>query len=69
MKDEQMELDARELLGLSQVAKVAEAAAEPDTPGRVLSKIGELIDAPPSLAARLLSKIGEADAPGRLTFK
>jgi hypothetical protein len=42
MKNKQIELDAHELLGLRQVAKVSEAKAEPRLLGRTLSKIGEM---------------------------
>ena len=41
MQDDKIELDAHELLGLRQVAKVSEATAEPRLLGRTLSKIGE----------------------------
>jgi len=53
-----IELDPRELLGLSQVAKVAGKQADV---GRVLSKVGFEGPPPPSgfpMISRLLSKIG-----------
>jgi len=51
-----IELDPRELLGLSQVAKVSNKAA---ADGRLLSKVGEGPGpAQPSRISRLLSKIG-----------
>jgi hypothetical protein len=40
MKNKQIELDAHELLGLRQVAKVSEAKADSRLLGRMLSKIG-----------------------------
>jgi hypothetical protein len=40
MKNKQIELDAHELLGLRQVAKVSEATADSRLLGRMLSKIG-----------------------------
>jgi len=53
-------LNASELLGLSQVAKVSEDAADSEALGRVLGKTGgEAGNAAPRLA-KLLSKIGEA---------
>jgi hypothetical protein len=74
MKDDQtkawneVQLDARELLGLSQIAKVsaAEASDGPACIGRVLNKVGG--ESPPILEipnapARLLSKIGEVPLP------
>src|SRR5690349_7854694 len=51
-----IELDPRELLGLSQVAKVSD---KPAADGRMLSKVGEGPGpVQPSRISRLLSKIG-----------
>ena len=50
-----IELDPRELLGLSQVAKVS---GKQEAVGRLLSKVGEGPGTPPSRIARVLSKIG-----------
>lgn len=44
MKGKQIELDAHELLGLRQVAKVSEAKADSRLLGRMLSKIGTETD-------------------------
>ena len=55
-----IDLDPRELLGLSQVAKVSD---KPAADGRLLSKVGE--GPPPPVSpriSRLLSKIGEGPA-------
>jgi len=61
MDDNQsVKLDASELLGLSQVAKVSEDAADSEALGRVLSKIGDEAGATAPRLAKLLSKIGEA---------
>ena len=54
-----IELDPRELLGLSQVAKVS---GKQENVGRVLSKVGEGPTGNPSRLAKLLSKIGEEGA-------
>ena len=52
-----IELDPRELLGLSQVAKISN---KPAADGRLLSKVGEgPSPVKPSGLAKLLSKIGE----------
>ena len=52
-----IDLDPRELLGLSQVAKVS---GKKEAIGRLLSKVGEGVQgARPSRIAKLLSKIGE----------
>lgn len=60
-KSDGIKLDARELLGLSQVAKVSEKATDSKSLGRVLCKIGDEVSPinAPSVFARLLSKIGE----------
>jgi len=55
-----IELDPRELLGLSQVAKVSD---KPAADGRLLSKVGEGPSGRPSRLAKLLSKIGETPLP------
>ena len=56
-----IDLDPRELLGWSQVAKVSD---KPAADGRLLSKVGEgPRPAPPSRLAKLLSKIGGEGPP------
>ena len=56
-----IDLDPRELLGLSQVAKVS---GKPEAVGRLLCKVGTEGSPPPTipLVARLLSKIGDEGA-------
>jgi hypothetical protein len=63
-----IELDARELLGLSQVAKVSNKTA---ADGRLLSKVGERPGSvQPSRISRLLSKIGgEGPLPSDIRLK
>ena len=60
-------LDPRELLGLSQVAKVS---GKQEDVGRVLSKVGEGVQGTrPSRLAKLLSKIGtEGGSPPTKAF-
>jgi hypothetical protein len=57
-----IELDPRELLGLSQVAKVS---GKQEDAGRLLSKVGEEAPPPPvsPRISRLLSKIGFEGPP------
>jgi hypothetical protein len=55
-----IDLDPRELLGLSQVAKVSD---KPSVDGRLLSKVGEGPSGNPSRLAKLLSKIGGEGPP------
>jgi len=60
--DKVIQLDPCKLLGLSQVARVSDNAADSEVLGRVLSKIGENGSTPienSSPTAKLLSKIGE----------
>jgi len=60
--DKVIQLDPCKLLGLSQVARVSDNAADSEALGRVLSKIGENGSTPvenSSPIAKLLSKIGE----------
>lgn len=69
-QDKPIELDPRELLGLSQVAKVSERFGKPSAPGQILNKIGP--EAPPPVApiTRLLSKIGgEGPLPSDIRLK
>ena len=63
-----IELDPRELLGLSQVAKVS---GKPAADGRLLSKVGEGPGpVQPSRISRLLSKIGgEGPLPSDIRLK
>jgi hypothetical protein len=61
MKDSPIELDHNKLLGLCQIARVADQAAESHQskqPARLLSKVGPG-EVPPTVPARLLSKVGE----------
>ena len=59
MKNERIDLDPNELLGLSQVAKIAGEKGDRWVDARLLSKIGEG-PLPSDRPARLLRKIGES---------
>jgi hypothetical protein len=55
--DSPIELDATQLLGLSQVTRVTAVPASIDELGRTMSKVGGIEDTAPR-ACRLLSKVG-----------
>jgi hypothetical protein len=68
MKDSPIDLDHNKLLGLCQIARVADQAAESHQskqPARLLSKIGPGDEVGPmgAAAARLLSKVGGGEFP------